>query len=189
MRWKLANGNVVASSKQPVQWKDFDRIEISDNYENYLDENGPLEESGLPATGDIELEVILYNPSTHTIRKSYHKPGVQIHAGPVRRFGTTGGRYTQNKPEFCRQDYRCVSHKYNLDYGDTSYFYLYPIIISSESAWNREISPWNVGPYNYDHDDWNQRYDVRFVIKTNGGKREDYKIMCQKTHYIKYKVR
>ena len=156
MKFRLANGNVKASTKQPIQWRDFDRIVIRDNYQDYLSEHGTLEQSGLLAKGDLELEVALYNPSTHTIRKSYHGPGVQMHAGPVRKFGRAGGRHTENNPEFAQQGYRCVGHIYNLNYGDTSYLYLYPIIINGRSNWNREVSPWSIGPYDYGHHWWNQ---------------------------------
>lgn len=84
MRFRLANGNVVASTKQPLQNKDFDRIEISDDYEEWYDDNGTFDDYGGVPNNQITFNVKLYNPSTHTIRKSYCKT---TSSRPILQFG------------------------------------------------------------------------------------------------------
>ena len=85
LRFKLANGGTIASCKQPLQNKDFDRIEISDNYDEWYDNNGTFDDHGGPPDGDIIFNVKLYNPSTHTIRKSWCK---NYDSRPIIQFGT-----------------------------------------------------------------------------------------------------
>lgn len=69
-RFKLANGGTIASCKQPLQNKDFDRIEISviTSYKG-IDFN--------------DFDVFLFNPSTHMMRKQ-HSGELYISVSPCR---------------------------------------------------------------------------------------------------------
>ena len=78
MRWKLASGNVIAKTNQPLQNKDFDRLVIYD-----YDVEG----------NKRNIYVCLYNPSTHLIRKSYNSNGVAIRLGP-KCLGLSGGSWS-----------------------------------------------------------------------------------------------
>ena len=79
MKFKLANGNVVASCKQPLLKKDFDRLEIT----GYDYDGTRLEDlSGESGSGyipshttnwelGVEFEVDVINPSSRMIQRSY----------------------------------------------------------------------------------------------------------------------
>ncbi len=71
MRWKLANGNVVASSKQPIRFRDFDRLVV-----DYIE---------CDTTGITDQAITLFNPTTHTIRKC-HNGEVYISITPRSRY-------------------------------------------------------------------------------------------------------
>ena len=58
MRFKLANGGIIASSKQPLQKRDFDRIEC--------------EECEANQRAYTSIIVSIVNPSTHTLRKAHN---------------------------------------------------------------------------------------------------------------------
>ena len=72
MRWKLANGGVIASSKQPLQHKDFDKLVV-----DYIE----CDEYGL-----TDQSIRLLNPSTNVIRKC-HNGELYVSITPVSRAG------------------------------------------------------------------------------------------------------
>lgn len=71
MKFKLANGNVVASCKQPVRFKDFDRLVV-----DYIEGD---------TTSITDCSIKLYNPTTHTMRKC-HNGEVYISITPESRY-------------------------------------------------------------------------------------------------------
>lgn len=78
-RFKLANGGTIASCKQPLQNKDFDRIEINDiaaNQARYT-----------------YFSISIINPSSHLIRKTFNRE-LRLVVTPVpRNFSITGHPY------------------------------------------------------------------------------------------------
>lgn len=71
MRWKLANGGVIASTKQPVKHRDFDRLVVNSISGNETD--------------ITDVSIMLYNPSTHTRRKC-HSNELYISITPSSRY-------------------------------------------------------------------------------------------------------
>lgn len=71
MRWKLACGGVVGTTKQPVRNREFDKLVVEYISINTLDITG--------------CSIKLYNPSTHTIRKCHNRE-IYISITPVSRY-------------------------------------------------------------------------------------------------------
>ena len=203
MKFKLANGNVVASTKQPVQWKDFDRIEVTDDYESsWLPEYGTFDEGGRPDNGDLEFTVKLYNPSTHMIRKSHHYNNCYQIRLKTQIRGSDGNRYnnTKNDGYMSGQD-----RLYQLDYGDVWEGYFYPSLEHISKNWSHLVNPfkenWGYSYQdpidNYIPDTFEYNYLVQLIGPRVGGQgygtpnngiQSDKKIRYTKEHWIKYKV-
>ena len=182
MRFKLANGGVIASTKQPIQWRDFDRIEVSDNYAKYLATHGTFEKVGHPPVdGEISITVNFYNPSTHTIRKSYGNRCYCLSIGMYRygHFGSMRLTDTQVDTAIALQNINYGSVINRVAYLSSPYF-------NSNYTWL--INPFNQNWYTTKNKewlpDWNSRepaykryqpntftciYNVNFLEANYGG--------------------
>ena len=122
MRWKLANGGVIASTKQPINGRDFNRLElVSVDYteDESLEEAFPDQTPKSKETNwrDLEFTVRLYNPSTHIIQLSHnygHAPAIAICNDSRRRLKCAS---------------RGDSHIYDLTQGCVTETYIYPSVI------------------------------------------------------------
>ena len=153
MRFKLANGGVIASTKQPVQWRDFDRIEVSDNYAEYLSTHGTFEKVGHPPVdGEISITVNFYNPSTHTIRKSYGNGCYYLSIG-MYRYGNVGSSRltdTQVDAEIALQ---------NINYGSAISEVVYPSLPYFSSNYTWLINPFDTNWYTSNNKGWLPDWD------------------------------
>ena len=191
LRFKLANGGTIASCKQPLQNKDFDRIEISDNYDEWHDRHGSFYNYGGPPYGEIEVNVKLSNPSTHTIRKSYCKnfearPRLQF--GPVMN-GNVGGS-NGNKRAY-GNDYIALSE---LNYGEIVEYDFTPILASFRPHYSHTINPFDTNWYNSDSDIpedqslepfenyWGRYYEVYYELHFVGTP-HNKTVMTNRLHY------
>jgi len=192
MKFKLANGGVIASTKQPLQNKNFDRIEISDDYDGTA-----LEDQGL-GDGDVQFTVTLYNPSTRMIRKSYNRPfGISI---GVETLGNTGGGYTTKHP-YMGENFPQIALT-NLNYGSIIEVYFYPRLAFSKSHYSHTVNPltkatgWTKGDI-VDHfisEEYEYQYEVQVrstasIGGRNSNRRSDCRRIVRRIPYkIKYKV-
>lgn len=199
MRFKLANGNVIASTKQPVQWKDFDRIEIEDDYD------GTALEDNMLYDGDVEFTVRVYNPSTHTIRKSWTLSSYYTLSIGTDTLGNTGSGYSKKDPYIGGKGFPVLDLK-RLNYGDITEGYFYPSLAYTKSRYSHTVNPfihnnWTSGDLieNYVPQYWVQKYQVQFRKNCgNGGPRhysgdtklkiQNRKIIKRVDYSIKYKV-
>ena len=191
MRWKLANGGIVGTTKQPLQWKDFDRIVITDDSSQW----GTFEDDGIPGPGDIEFTVKLYNPSTHTIRKSYHTFNTLNLFFETVAFGNDGSRFTNVTSDDNGRIEDAVALQ-GLDYGDVFTWYVYPEPAILNGHWSQRVTPWNIERWGGSdiYDFYPNSFDCHYVIKlTNaniGGRPSAHKRTLKKFLYtVTYKIR
>lgn len=195
MRFKLANGGVVASMKQPLQDKDFDKITISNNYEDWYEENGTFVEYG-GVIPNLTFTVQYSNPSTHLIRKSSHYASVTLALG-VESLGKKGHKFSGYNPyELFRVNLS------DLDYGDHLTFTTTDVIPSRgfDKNYTHTVNPfadnWGYStkdgnePFeNYESETYTQGYGCKLRVKTGGGKISDWATKQKITFSITYNVR
>lgn len=191
MRWKLASGGVVASTKQPLQNKDFDRVVITDNSSSY----GTFEDSGIPNNRDIKFTVTLYNPSSRMIRKS-HNGNIEFMFGPKLLGNSGSSKKNWKNPYIGTQwpDDKSFSIINNLESGDVIELTFYPYIHKISVYYTHTVNPfkyfWDKNDEGLDafkHDYWIQPYIL--LIRTGGVK---YKltedgVSCNRGHYTDFK--
>ena len=201
---------MVASTKQPLQWKNFDRIEISDDYESYLDTYGTFEENGgPPETGDIEFTITFYNPSTHTIRKSFNPNHSYVITMGTDTLGNTGSGWSKKDPYIYQGASLTLN---NLDYGDVREIYCTPSLVNIDSHYSHTVNPFEQNwysddndvpedrsllPYeNYDHDTYTYKYEVQFRRRcgtggprTGSNRMSNRMVLRRIPYYIEYKIR
>lgn len=193
MKFKLANGNTIASTKQPIQWKDFDRIEVADNYRSYwLPIHGTFDEGGKPNDGDIKFTIKLYNPSTHMIRKSHHYSNCYQIRLKTQIRGNDGSRYNTTTYDGYLSD---QVQLHDLDYGDIWQGDFYPWVSFIEGNYSNLVNPFEAN-WGYSYGDpisnyipetfW-YNYLVQLIGPKNGGQ-PGTKIKYTKEHWIKYQV-
>lgn len=176
MRWKLASGGVVASTKQPLQNKDFDRVVITDNSSSY----GTFEDSGIPDVNnedDIEFTVTLYNPSSHMIRKS-HNGNIEFMFGPklLGNTGNSNGAKKNWKNPYTGTAYpddKTFSVVNNIEVGDVIELTFHPYIYEISVYYTHTVNPfeyyWNDNHIDlnaFENDYWIQPYIL--TIRTGG---------------------
>ena len=208
MRWKLANGGVVGTTKQPIQWRDFDRIEISDNYASWVEDYGTFEDNGGPIeNGDLEITIKFYNPSTRTIRKSRqpHR-GFSITVG-TDTLGNRGSGYSNKDPYFSERYFEWYLQ--NLSYGYSGENYFYPFVTNISDSYSHTVNPFEnnwygqfapidhgLQPYeNYNHSTYEYYYEVQFrrnspIGGRNHGGRSDLRKVLKRIEYsITYAIK
>ena len=175
MRWKLACGGVVGTTKQPLQYKDFDKIEISDNYADFLADNGTIRSMGrLPDPSEISINVRFSNPSTHTIRKSSYNQTPYLSVGVYRPGNWCSARYTDSE-----LNADCEVYLSNLNYGSVITQACHPPIESFNDCYT-----WLINPL---HNNWFRNDGQKDWLPTSGKPWNNYwGHYYSQTYYIKF---
>ena len=192
MRWKLANGGVVASTKQPIKWRDFDRIVITDDSASWI-----FEDEGVPYGGDIVFTIRLYNPSTHTIKKSFHSRNTLALYFETIAFGNDGSRFVSvDDKEDLNGKIQSSIRLCNLDYGDVFTWNITPDPAIVNGHWSQMVTPWNIGVWggsdlsDFYPDTFKCFYVVKLTNSNIGGRASAHGRTLQKYPYtVEYKIR
>lgn len=189
--WKLANGNVIASTKQPLQNKDFDRLTINAYSGSYVSSDCIEDDfyykpnpTGTNGPSQSEFEVSLFNPSSRTIYKSNCKikPTIGIINNSRRK------KAEASSETFIRLD--------DLQPGENT-FYVIPQILAntdchtwtgfgSSAQHNESIYAENLGPSWYENDTYSVTYKAT-LLYTNRDRRR--KNTSENSLTVIYKVR
>lgn len=201
MRWKLASGGIVASTKQPLQNKDFDKIIITTNYDDWYEENGTFVEAG-GILSSLSVYIRFQNPSSHTIRKSYHEAcGVRLAFG-TECVGNIGNKFSSYDPyenhSWTLRDLNpgdCIDLSCQIPptWGfDRNYTHTINPLTSNwgPKIWSEDPDYAGLQPYQkYNNPTFTQNFACKLRLKTGGGNLCDWYIKERKDYSITYKVR
>ena len=191
MRFRLANGNVVAKTNQPLQNKDFDRLTINaydgsyvsnDCIEDDFDYKPDPSETNGPSQS--EFEISLFNPSSRTIYKSNC------------RIKPTIGIINDSRTKTCESSSETGIRLNNLHHGENIFHVVPDVLAHTDShSWTgfgssaqkiEGSEARDYGPSGYENDTYSVTYRAT-LLYTNRKRRR--KNTSENSLTVNYKVR